>query len=579
MCPGIGLSAGTEAPSVFAFPSALTYIRQLVREEVLFRRSPGYGPWRKRTMNNKSLWKRYRKYLCECPAIGLLLDFSRMNFDEIYFERMEPEMQKAYASMEALESGAIANPDENRMVGHYWLRSPERAPDPGIRKEIEDTLQAIKDFSFTVHAAKIYPRKRARFTRILSIGIGGSALGPQFAADALGTQKDIMKPHFLDNTDPDGIARILSEIGKDLDDTLTIVISKSGGTIETRNGMLEVAEAYRKLNLSFERHAVAITGVGSKLDNMAKNDSWIATFPMWDWIGGRTSITSAVGLLPMALQGIDIQDFLNGAALCDEVTRLKDTKANPAALLALAWYHATAGRGAKDMVILPYRDRLMLFSKYLQQLVMESLGKEKDVTGKIVNQGISVYGNKGTTDQHAYVQQLRDGVNNFFVTFIEVLKDLDLKAIEVEPGITSGDYLHAFLHGTRDALYEKNRESITITAEKLDARSVGALIALYERAVGFYASLVNINAYHQPGVEAGKKMAGTIIAVQRDIMSYLKANAGRAFTAEEIAKAIGQEEKAESVFKILEHASANGEQVTKTAAKKALEATYAAGEA
>jgi glucose-6-phosphate isomerase len=342
--------------------------------------------------------------------------------------------------------------------------------------------------------------------------------------------------------------------------------------------MLEAAAAYKKANLSFERHSVAITGVGSKLDEIAKKDAWIARFPMWDWVGGRTSITSTVGLLPMALQGLAIQDFLNGAALCDALTRKKETLSNPAALLALCWYHATEGRGSKDMVILPYRDRLMLFSKYLQQLVMESLGKEKDLNGKIVNQGISVYGNKGTTDQHAYVQQLRDGVHNFFATFIEVLRDHDTAALEVEPATTSGDYLHAFLLGTRNALYEKGRESVTISTERLDAKSLGALIALFERAVGFYATLVNINAYHQPGVEAGKKMAGTVITLQRDVLAYLRDNPGRSFTAEEVAQAIGAAENTETVFKILEHVSANEDHpVVKTSAKNVFESIYTSG--
>jgi glucose-6-phosphate isomerase len=229
------------------------------------------------------------------------------------------------------------------------------------------------------------------------------------------------------------------------------------------------------------------------------------------------------------------------------------------------------------MVILPYKDRLMLFSKYLQQLVMESLGKEKDLDGKTVNQGISVYGNKGTTDQHAYVQQLRDGVNNFFATFIEVLSDRTVGSPYVDPDVTSGDYLHAFLQGTRDALYENDRESITITIEKLDARSVGALVALYERAVGFYASLVNINAYHQPGVEAGKKMAGAVIRLQTDVLAYLRKNAGTSYTAEEAAKAISREESAETVFKILEHASANPDhKIKKTRGGVAVEAKFAA---
>ena len=184
-------------------------------------------------------------------------------------------------------------------------------------------------------------------------------------------------------------------------------------------------------------------------------------------------------------------------------------------LLALMWFYAGNGRGEKDMVILPYKDRLMLFSKYLQQLVMESLGKEKDLDGNIVHQGIAVYGNKGSTDQHAYVQQLRDGVLNFFVTFVEVRKDRATQRFEVEEGVTSGDYLQGFLRGTRSALYESGRESITITIPEVNAFTVGGLIALYERAVGFYGSLVKVNAYHQPGVEAGKKAATRILQIAK----------------------------------------------------------------
>jgi glucose-6-phosphate isomerase len=137
------------------------------------------------------------------------------------------------------------------------------------------------------------------------------------------------------------------------------------------------------------------------------------------------------------------------------------------------------------------------------------------------------------------------------------LNDRNGRSLEVDPGVTSGDYLSSFLQGTRNALFENGRESLTISVEKLDTRSVGALIALFERAVGLYATLVNINAYHQPGVEAGKKMAGAIIGLQREVLRFLQKNRGRSFSAEELAKAIGAEEKVESVFKILEHVSAN----------------------
>jgi len=502
-------------------------------------------------------WKRYCDYLYHADGIGLTLDISRMNFTEDFFVRMEPAMQKAFTAMAELEKGAVANPDEGRMVGHYWLRAPELAPTPEMSTEIEFTVRAVKEFAADVHEGIFSAADGRPFSRLLIIGIGGSALGPQFIADALSCPGDAMRPCFLDNTDPDGMERVLGELGAALGDTLTIVISKSGGTKETRNAMLETMAAYRRQGLDFAKHAVAITGSGSELDELALEQGWLGRFPMWDWVGGRTSVTSAVGLLPAALQGIDIDALLTGARLCDALTRIPETAKNPAALLALMWYCGSGGNGSRDMVVLPYKDRLLLFSRYLQQLIMESIGKEKDLSGRIVNQGLSVYGNKGSTDQHAYVQQLREGVNNFFVTFIEVLKERNGKPLMVEPGVTSGDYLSGFLQGTREALSEAGRESLTITVEKIDAQTIGVLIALYERAVGLYASLVNINAYHQPGVEAGKKAAGQILSLQKTVLCLLAASPGMEFNAAAVAKAIGKPEKSEQVFRILRHLAAN----------------------
>jgi glucose-6-phosphate isomerase len=250
-----------------------------------------------------------------------------------------------------------------------------------------------------------------------------------------------------------------------------------------------------------------------------------------------------------------MEQFLAGAAQMDEWTRTPDMLKNPAMLLALMWHFAGNGRGEKDMVILPYKDRLVLFSKYLQQLVMESLGKELDLDGQRVNQGIAVYGNKGSTDQHAYVQQLRDGVANFFATFIEVRESRGGESMEVEPGITSGDYLQGFLRGTRTALFEGGRDSITVSISSVTAASVGALIAMYERAVGFYASLVNINAYHQPGVEAGKKAATAVIELQLRVRELLTTSGGLPRTAAELASSLQADE--ESVYHVLAHLAAN----------------------
>ena len=504
-------------------------------------------------MASNSLWPRFQKYFLRYDDLDFSIDISRMRFADDFFEKMRPQMEKAFAAMRELETGAIANPDEQRMVGHYWLRDSKLAPNADLRRDIDETNARIKEFAAEVHSGKIAPQKGTHFKHVLLIGIGGSALGPQFIADALGHATDPLDIYFLDNTDPDGFDRVFNKIGDHLAHTLAVVISKSGGTKETRNGMLESAARYERAGLNFGKHAVAVTGVGSELDKYAEKNGWLTRFPMHDWVGGRTSIMSAVGLVPAALEGFDIDNFLAGAAAMDAKTRQTDATKNAAMLLALMWHYAGNGRGQKDMVILPYKDRLMLFSKYLQQLVMESLGKEKDLDGNVVHQGIAVYGNKGSTDQHAYVQQLRDGILNFFVTFVEVRKDRASERFEVEEGVSSGDYLQGFLRGTRAALYESGRESIMIAIPEVNAFQVGSLIALYERAVGFYASLININAYHQPGVEAGKKAATRVLQLQKRVEESLSAGAGK--SAEEIAQAL--EADPEDVFHILRHLTAN----------------------
>ncbi len=507
-------------------------------------------------MDATTLWQRYQEWLYFHEGLGFYLDVSRMRFDNAFVETLQPKFEKAFADMVELEKGAIANPDENRMVGHYWLRNPDLAPTPELTQEIVASIEQIEVFAEKVHTGAIHPPKAARFTDIISIGIGGSALGPEFVAEALSPDFPPLAIHFIDNLDPTGIDRILTHLRNRLASTLVLVISKSGGTPEPRNGMLEVKNAYAKQNLDFANYAVAITMGGSKLDEQAKSENWLMRFPMYDWVGGRTSELSTVGLVPAALQGIDINGMLEGAKEMDDATRIADVQKNPAALLALAWYYAGNGKGEKDMVVLPYKDSLLLFSRYLQQLVMESLGKEKDLDGNTVYQGIAVYGNKGSTDQHAYVQQLREGVPNFFATFIEVLEDRQGTSPELEPGITSGDYLSGFLQGTRQALYEKHRDSITITIPQVNPRTVGALIALYERAVGYYASLVNINAYHQPGVEAGKKAAADILDLQTKVISAIQSEKNP-LTLAQVAEKAGASDKTESIYIILRHMHAN----------------------
>jgi glucose-6-phosphate isomerase len=474
------------------------------------------------------------------------LDLRWMELQPELDARLAPELARAFSDLAALEAGEVANADEGRMVGHYWLRAPHLAP-RGLGAEIEAALRGIRRFAAETLEAKA-------FDRLLVVGIGGSALGPDFLTDALGDRARGLTVLFADNTDPDGLDRVIAR-ATPLARTLVAVISKSGTTPETFNGMVAVQKAYASAGLDFARHAVAVTMEGSFLHRLASG--WRARFPMWDWVGGRTSVTGAVGLLPCALAGVDIDGLLAGAGAMDALTRVPSASDNPAALLALAWWGAGEGRGERAMVMLPYKDRLLLLSRYLQQLVMESVGKRLDRQGREVLQGLTVYGNKGSTDQHAYVQQLREGRSDFFATFIEVLEDGEVggsASLEVKPGERVGDYLSGFLAGTRTALADMGRPSLTLTFERLDAPAIGALVALYERAVSIYASLIDVNAYHQPGVEAGKVAAGKLLQLQAALLARLAE--GARGTADELAVACGAD--ARDVFHILRHLAASG---------------------
>lgn len=485
----------------------------------------------------------------EHPARPWFLDLTRMGLDPHALGALP--WDRAFSEMEQLEAGAIANPDEGRQVGHYWLRDPMRAPTLGQAKVIGEAQEQVRQLAADLREGRLTAEDGLPFTDVLHVGIGGSALGPQLLVDALG--EGGLRIHFVDNTDPDGIARLVGALGDRLRHTLVVIVSKSGSTAETHNGMLLVREAVEGRGYEWPSRAVAITGEGSKLDLQAQKERWLARLPLWDWVGGRTSITSAVGLLPGALAGVDTAALLQGARDMDAWTRAPRWDENPAALLAGAWYVAGQGRGERAMVVLPYSDRLLTLSRYLQQLVMESLGKREDRQGRVVEQGLTVYGNKGSTDQHAYVQQLRDGRNDFFAVFVQVLSDGLGSGLEVAPGVNAGDFLQGFLLGTRRALHEGGRPSLTLTIERVDAWNLGALIALFERAVGLYASLVDLNAYHQPGVEAGKKAARQILDLLRQITGALT---DTPVPADALAARLGADPV--EVFYLLERLVVNG---------------------
>ncbi|MDR1070188.1 MAG: glucose-6-phosphate isomerase [Gracilibacteraceae bacterium] len=501
-------------------------------------------------------WERYSRLLFYDAATGLALDPSLAAWPEELLRADRPETRRVWEEMMDLEKGAIANPSEGRMVGHYWLRTPELAPTAELAAEIRDTAARITRFAAALHAGAVRGERGGLFRQAVVVGVGGSSLGPCFVSQALGTAADKIRLYFIDNTDPDGMDRVWEALRPSLAETLVVVISKSGGTVETRNGMEEARARYEAEGLDFARHAVRVTQRGSKLDAAAAD--WLEFFPMWDWVGGRTSVLSAVGLLPLALQGVDTAGLLRGAAAMDALTRRPAPAENPALLMALIWQALTGGQGGAQMVILPYKDRLELLAKYMQQLVMESLGKAEDRDGRLVRQGLAVFGNKGSSDQHSYVQQLLAGPDNFFAVLIEVLRDREGDSPVVGENSTSGDYLQAFLLGTRRALRDQGRNSITISVPAVDAPTVGALIALWERAVGYYAALIRVNAYDQPAVEMGKKSAAEIIGLKNEILAALARRPERSFTAAALAGDIGRPEETETVFQLLRHLAANG---------------------
>ena len=496
--------------------------------------------------NSQTDWSRFCKLLWFDDSLGFWLDISKMNITPNDINSLKPQLMKAFSAMDQLESGAVANKDEDRQVGHYWLRSFDLAPEQAITTKLSNEFKRIKKFGNDISNGSIKNSQGNIFKNILWIGIGGSSLGPILLINALKSNSSNLEFFFLDNVDPVGISETIDQLSEELDQTLVVVVSKSGGTLEPRICMEQARSKIEANGGIWNKQAIAITMTNSKLDYQAKQEGWLASFDLPDWVGGRTSITSAVGLLPAAFIGADLDMFLKGASRMDIATRSKQIENNPAALMAASWYISGSSKGKKDMVILPYKDRLEVLSKYLQQLVMESIGKKYNRQGEIVNQGLSVYGNKGSTDQHAYIQQLRDGLDNFFAVFIEVIKDQStgLRLDQLNPA----SYLSGFLQGTRKALTQANRESITISIKELNIFTLGALIALFERTVGLYAELININAYDQPGVEAGKIAAAEVIKIQETIKKQL--SDGNIYSINQLNNLFSTEES-ETIFWIL----------------------------
>lgn len=505
-------------------------------------------------MQNKDWIEKSHRYTLIDGKNDFALNFAGMNFENNDIEELADKFQKVHLEMKKIENGEIKNPDENRKVTHFTDRTIYAGSE--LYKDVEIFAEKIRK-------GEITGSKGNKIESAVINGIGGSALGPQLIQFAVNgpywnefsenKRNGYLKIYFVDNTDSAGFADVLNTV--ELEKTIIINISKSGGTQETKNNLSAFSAEYKSKELDFAKHACAVTMAGSQLYKKASSEKWLNIFEMAESIGGRTSETSIVGHLPAALAGINFESFLRGACAMDDWTSESDFRRNPAYMLAAIWYIAGNGQGDKNMVIVPYSDRLILLSRYLQQLVMESLGKELDRDGNIVHQGLNVFGNKGGTDAHAFIQQLNDGRNDFFVTFLEVWKDA--MTIEVEEGISMGDYLHGFQAGLSSALKKNNRECIQISISEINENNLGMIIALYERAVAAYAELININAFHQPGVQAYKLASKGLINLLKEVQQAIPKLKGKSGTAGEIANLLNMPEKEVDINGILTKIAVN----------------------
>jgi glucose-6-phosphate isomerase len=505
-------------------------------------------------MNNQQWIERNRKYTLTDPESGFSLAVAGMKFTAEQLQHLSARFEAAHREMQKLEAGAIKNPDENRKVTHFTDRADYTASP--LFREVQAFAEAIAKGEITGGAGR-------KFESAVINGIGGSALGPQLMQYAINgpywnelsdaKRRGFLKLYFLDNTDSAGFADLTATI--DPETTLVVNISKSGGTQETKNNTAALQDFFKSKNVDFAPHFAAITMKDSSLDRQARAEKWFRVFDMAESIGGRTSETSVVGHLPAALTGINFKSFIDGACAMDRWTRNSAVLDNPAYLMAALWYIAGNGKGDRNLVIVPYSDRLILLSRYFQQLIMESVGKELDLDGKTVHQGLNVFGNKGGTDAHAFIQQLNDGRDDFFVTFIEVLKNA--MPLPVGENMDMGNYLHGFLAGLSSALRSKGRQVMQITISEISPYNLGMIIALYERTVAVYAELIHINAFHQPGVQAYKLAAKEILDLRAKVLAATAKAGGASGTAAEIAAAIGLPGDEVEIAGLFDKASAN----------------------
>ena len=436
--------------------------------------------------------------------------------------------------------GDLINQTENRAVLHTALRAKESAnvivDGVNVMPEVYSVKNKIKNFSNEVISGNKKGFTGKPFTDIVNIGIGGSDLGPAMIVEALQFYKNHLNVHFVSNVDGDHVNEVIKKLNPET--TLFVVVSKTFTTQET----LSNAETIRSWFLQsasqddVAKHFVAVSTNIQKVTEFGINPDNV--FPMWDWVGGRFSLWSAVGLSVSLAVGFDNFDkLLKGANEMDEHFKNESFNKNIPVVLALLsiWYNNFFG--AESEALIPYTQYLQKLAPYLQQGIMESNGKSVGRDGKPVNYqtGTIIWGEPGTNSQHAFFQLIHQGtkliptdfigfkkslygnkdhhdklMSNFFAQTEALLMgktEAQVKAEFEKQGISGekADFLLPF------KVFSGNKPTNTILINKLTPESLGALVAMYEHKIFVQGIIWNIFSYDQWGVELGKQLANSIL--------------------------------------------------------------------
>lgn len=471
-----------------------------------------------------------------------LVDYSKNRITDTTIKLLL-ELAGEVALTQAIEGyfdGELINQTEGRAVLHTALRAKKGTEvfvdGENIVDEVFEVKEKIKSFSEAIISGERKGHTGKAFTDIVNIGIGGSDLGPVMVTEALKFYQNDLKTHFVSNVDGDLVHEVLKEL--DPETTLFVIVSKSFTTQETLSNALTIKKWFLKTasEKDVADHFVAVSTNLEKIKEFGIADENV--FPMWDWVGGRFSLWSAVGLSIALSVGYDnFESLLNGAHEMDVHFKETPFDENIPVILALisVWYNNFYQ--AETEAIIPYTQYLHRFSAYLQQGIMESNGKSMDRAGNRVGHetGTIIWGEPGTNSQHAFFQLIHQGTKLIPTDFIGYKKSLHgdvdhhnklmanyfaqtealmngKTAEEVEQELKSqrlsGDEIQTLLPFK---IFEGNKPTNTILIEQLTPRSLGALIALYEHKIFVQGVVWNIFSYDQWGVELGKQLAKNIL--------------------------------------------------------------------